>query len=91
MPSSDVRGSCDPAQNMTKVLRGRMGCVPCAPFLFTCASVASDAEAAEVKSPLTSLTQHFSQWPCDEGGPADEMQPERVKKPFRLKNPSAES
>lgn len=68
-----------------------MGRVPCAMFLFTCACAASEAEAAEVKSPLTSLAQHFSQCPCDEGRPADEMQPERATETCRLKSPSAES
>lgn len=88
VPASDVRGSCDPPQNVTKVLQGRVGCIPYAVLLFTCAWVDSEAEAAEVHSPLTSLTQHFCQWPCDEGQPADAMQAERVTKAFRLKSSS---
>lgn len=69
VPSSDVRASCDPPQNMTKVLRGRIRRFPRATFLFTCACVSSDTEAAEVKSPLTSPVNSPVS-PCDKGRPA---------------------
>lgn len=80
-----------PIRTWQKSREAESGWVPCAMFLFTCASVANDAEVAEVRSPLTSLTQHFSQSPCDERRPAGEMQPERMTKTFRLKSSSAES